>query len=201
MPNSSVLCSKNCWEGRSHIQCSYNNSTTLWKKNVKSAGHGHWKVSLWCEFGPLILERLLLLSPEAWGICFPCWVLASIAFWYSSTWLHPVGWRLDPPPVPWLPVRWSKHASACMEDWRSKSGGIDTWDTCVRAQSHSRVRLFAIKYTIAHQVPLSIPEQGAIFFSRASSPPKDWTNISWSFCTGRLILYPWATWKDHWHIR
>ena len=30
----------------------------------------------------------------------------------------------------------------------------------------------------------------AISFSRASSPPRDWTNIS---CTGRQILYHWAT--------
>ena len=145
MPNSSVLCSKNCWEGRCHVKCSYKNSTTLWKKKIKNAGHGHWTVSLWCEFGPLVLERLPLLSPEAWGICFHCGVLPGIAFWYSSMWLPLVGWRLDPPPAPWLPVRWNKHASARMEAWRSRSGGIDTWDARVHAQSHSHARLFAIK--------------------------------------------------------
>ena len=35
MPNSTVLCSKNCWEGRSHIQCSYNNSNNIVEKKCK----------------------------------------------------------------------------------------------------------------------------------------------------------------------
>ena len=40
-------------------------------------------------------------------------------------------------------------------------------------------------------------EWAAISFSRASSWPRDWTHIS---CTGRQILYHWATWfhKHDW---
>ena len=36
----------------------------------------------------------------------------------------------------------------------------------------------------------------AIFFSRESSRPRDWTHVSGISCTGRRILYPWATWED-----
>ena len=36
----------------------------------------------------------------------------------------------------------------------------------------------------------------AIFFSRESSWPRDWTHVSGISCTGRRILYPWATWED-----
>ena len=36
----------------------------------------------------------------------------------------------------------------------------------------------------------------AIFFSRGSSRPRDWTHVSGISCTGRQILYPWAPWED-----
>ena len=35
----------------------------------------------------------------------------------------------------------------------------------------------------------------AISFSRGSSWPRDRTHISCSFCIGRRVLYPWATWE------
>ena len=38
-----------------------------------------------------------------------------------------------------------------------------------------------------------ILEWVAISFSRRSSPPRDRTHVSWDSCTGRLILYYWAT--------
>ena len=54
---------------------------------------------------------------------------------------------------------------------------------------------FATPWTVAHQVPLSMAlhrqvEQVAIPFSRGSSQPRDQTCVS---CTGRWILYHWAT--------
>ena len=36
----------------------------------------------------------------------------------------------------------------------------------------------------------------AIFFSRRSSWPRDWTWISCVCCIGRLVLYHWATWES-----
>ena len=40
-----------------------------------------------------------------------------------------------------------------------------------------------------------ILEWGAIFFSRRSSPPRDRTRVSHVSCTGRQIIYHWATWE------
>ena len=40
-----------------------------------------------------------------------------------------------------------------------------------------------------------ILEWVAIFFSSRSSPPRDQTSISCISCTGRQILYHWATWE------
>ena len=40
-----------------------------------------------------------------------------------------------------------------------------------------------------------ILEWSAISYSRGSSRPRDRTCISWDSCTGRWILYQWATWK------
>ena len=44
-----------------------------------------------------------------------------------------------------------------------------------------------------------ILEWVAIFFSRGSSQPRDWTCVSKVSCIGRQILYHWATWEalDH----
>ena len=60
----------------------------------------------------------------------------------------------------------------------------------------SHVRLFATQWTVAHQAPMSmgffqarILEWVAIFFSRASSLPRDQTRISCISCIGRQILY------------
>ena len=39
-----------------------------------------------------------------------------------------------------------------------------------------------------------ILEQVAIFHPRVSSWPRDWTHVSCISCTGRQILYHWATW-------
>ena len=40
-----------------------------------------------------------------------------------------------------------------------------------------------------------ILEWVAISFSRGSSGPRDWTQVSWVFCIGRWILYHGATWE------
>ena len=72
---------------------------------------------------------------------------------------------------------------------------------CVRVLS--RVWLFATPWTIAHQAPLSgssihgifqarILGCIAIFYSRESFQPRDWTHVSCISCIGRWILYHWA---------
>ena len=74
-------------------------------------------------------------------------------------------------------------------------------DTCVLSCC-SRVWLFAILWTVAHQVPLSVGfsqakvlEWVAVPSSRGSSWPRDWTHISYVSCIGRWVLYPSATWE------
>ena len=56
---------------------------------------------------------------------------------------------------------------------------------------------FVIPWMVAHQAPLSngisqarILEWIAIYFSRGSSWPRDWTHVP---CIGKQILYHWAT--------
>ena len=47
-----------------------------------------------------------------------------------------------------------------------------------------------------HGIPQArIPESVAVFFSRASSWPRDQTCVSWVTCISKQILYHWATWK------
>ena len=72
----------------------------------------------------------------------------------------------------------------------------------VHAQSFSCIQLSAITWISAHQAPLSMRFSrqkywsGLPFFpSRGSSPPKDQTHDSCISCTGRQILYHWATWE------
>ena len=43
----------------------------------------------------------------------------------------------------------------------------------------------------------SILEWVAIFSSRGSSQPRDWTHVSCVSWTGRHILYHWVIWEDH----
>ena len=69
------------------------------------------------------------------------------------------------------------------------------------AQLLRHVQLFGIPWTVARQVPLvqgilqaRILEWVAIFSSRGSSQPRDWTCVS---CIGRQILYHWGTWEAH----
>ena len=70
----------------------------------------------------------------------------------------------------------------------------------MRVLSHfSRVWLCATLWTVAHQTPLfmgilqAILEWVAMSFSRGSSQPRDWTYVSYISCTGRRVLYHWAT--------
>ena len=67
---------------------------------------------------------------------------------------------------------------------------------CLPAQSLSHVWLFVTLWSVACQAPPSMgfPRQeyssGCHFLLQGSSRPRDWTHIS---CTGRWILYHWAT--------
>ena len=42
-----------------------------------------------------------------------------------------------------------------------------------------------------------ILEWAAMSSSRGSFWPRDWTHVSYVFCTGRQILYHWASWEAH----
>ena len=73
---------------------------------------------------------------------------------------------------------------------------------CTHALSLSHVRIFATPLTVAHKALLSrgtfqarILEWIAISLSRGSSQPRDWTHVSFIFCTGRQILYHCAMWE------
>ena len=67
---------------------------------------------------------------------------------------------------------------------------------CVHAQLPSHVWLFCNPWTVPHQALLSMISQARILewvvisSSRGPSQPRDWTHVS---CTGRRILYHWAT--------
>ena len=71
--------------------------------------------------------------------------------------------------------------------------------SCVRHHC-CLVAQFATPWTVAHHAPLftGFPRQehwsGLPSFSRGSSWPRDWTHNS---CTGRQILYHWATREAH----
>ena len=58
---------------------------------------------------------------------------------------------------------------------------------------------FAAPWTVAPQASLSM-EGAAISFCRESSWPRDWSCVSYVSCTGRQILYHWATRKAHVYI-
>ena len=62
---------------------------------------------------------------------------------------------------------------------------------CMHAQSLSHVRLFVIPWTVVDQAPLPVGFPRQEYRSGLPRPsPKDWTHVS---CTGRQILYHWAT--------
>ena len=76
---------------------------------------------------------------------------------------------------------------------------INSWGWCML----SHVQLFVIPWTVAHQASLSmeffqarILEWVGISSSMRSSQHWDWTHISSCIsCTGKWILYHWATWE------
>ena len=69
----------------------------------------------------------------------------------------------------------------------------------IHAQLLSHVQLFVTPWTIAHQALLSLEFLRQEYwrqlpFPVASSWPRDQTCVSGGSCTGRRILYNWATW-------
>ena len=69
----------------------------------------------------------------------------------------------------------------------------------------SRVQLFVTPWTAACQAPrpwnfpARILEWVAIFYSRGSSLPRDWTHVFWVSCMGRQIFYYCATWEAQYY--
>ena len=79
-------------------------------------------------------------------------------------------------------------------------------DVCVL----SHVQLFGIPWTVAHQTPLSMEISSQEYWSGLAFPtpgglthpdikPRDTTHITCISCTGRQILYQWATWREAKH--
>ena len=79
-------------------------------------------------------------------------------------------------------------------------------DVCVL----SHVQLFGIPWTVAHQTPLSMEISSQEYWSGLAFPtpgglphpdikPRDPSLITCISCTGRQILYQWATWRGAKH--
>ena len=72
---------------------------------------------------------------------------------------------------------------------------LDAWVLSCKVAPNS----FAILWTVGHSFSVDgifragILEWLAMPSSRGSSPPRDWTRVSCVSCTGRWILYHWAT--------
>ena len=79
--------------------------------------------------------------------------------------------------------------------------GISDVCACMHVQLLSHVQLLEIPdYSLpgssVHGIlQARILTHAAIFSSRGSSQPRDWTCISCVSCIGRWVLYHWATWK------
>ena len=76
---------------------------------------------------------------------------------------------------------------------------------CIHAWSLSCVRLFATLWALSHQAPLSMGFPRQEYWSELPFPLQgDFPdlgiefNISCVSCTGRPILYHWATWETLW---
>ena len=75
---------------------------------------------------------------------------------------------------------------------------------CTHSLSVSPAWLFAIPWTVAHQSPLSVEfsqarilEWVAIFCSRGSSWPKEWSRVFCISCIDRWILYHLESYQSH----
>ena len=108
--------------------------------------------------------------------------------------LYPCGLHSRPPPQHINPV-WS---------WKNNYTN-PTWGCCCAVLSH--IQFFVI--TMGWCLPGSsihgilqarILERVAIFYSRASSGPRDWTHISCVSCIGRQVLYHCTPWEAS-HMR
>ena len=75
---------------------------------------------------------------------------------------------------------------------------------CVCVCVFSHIQLFVTPWTVAHGSSVHRISQARILewitisSSRGSSQSRDRTLVSHVFCTGRQILYHWATWEAHW---
>ena len=78
--------------------------------------------------------------------------------------------------------------------WRSLSARfIREWNQHVEAKQR---REEDFTWYCMHALSQArILERVAISFSRGSSRPRGWTQVSCIFCIGRWVLYHWATWE------
>ena len=77
--------------------------------------------------------------------------------------------------------------------------GIVCVCVCVCVCKLSHIWLFATPWTVVHGIlQTRILEWVAIFFSRASSWPRDGTRISYASCFGRQVLYHCINWEVLW---
>ena len=74
-------------------------------------------------------------------------------------------------------------------------------DRFMPGQWLSCVWLFVTPWTVARILQVSILEWVAISYNRGSSCPRNWTRISCGSCSGRWILYCWATWEAQGQVK
>ena len=87
--------------------------------------------------------------------------------------------------------------------WQTYIGGTLLrliWTICLAAQSCPILcgpMNCSLQGSSVHEnFQARILEWVAIFYSKGSSQPRDWTHISCISCIGRWILYRWATWES-----
>ena len=111
--------------------------------------------------------------------------------WWTWVWASSGSWWWTGKPG----VLQSMGSQRVRHDWVTELN----WLACVCAQLLSHVQLFcnSMDYSprgsSVHGISWArILEWVAISFSRGSSPPREWTRISFISCIGRQILYCWA---------
>ena len=147
----------------------------VWCWNAQSLNPGSTAHQL-CDFGPLPCPTL------AFPVTFTLLYFSSVLVW----------------PDTHLCLHTHLHVCKCMSEYHSGPIGV-----CVCAQSLRHVQLFVTACSLPGSPVHATSQAGtlewvAISSSRGSSRPRDPTHVSWVSCTGKWILYPWATGKATW---
>ena len=119
------------------------------------------------------------------------------------------------------PSHWSSTLYWTGQGWgwdKRGKGGRRTWVVSLKQHNHIRqcqwrvrvsvfsclsyIWFFETLWTVAHQAPLSMGFSRQEYWSGLpcpppgeSSPPREWTHVSFISCIGRWVLYTRATWE------